>query len=420
MNTSKNQVLKISTSGSVDDGKSTLIGRILYDTKSLKEDKLKAIEENSLKKGYDYLDFSLATDGLTAEREQGITIDVAHIYFATSSRSYIISDTPGHIEYTRNMITGASTSDVSLILIDARKGVAEQTKRHYFINNLLRVKEIIVVINKMDLIGYSQQQFQSIVDDFKKLTEKTDFKDQKVTFIPVSALHGENVVNPSVNFNWYTGQPLLQVLENIHAEETLETAQARFQVQTVIRPKKESLHDFRGYAGKLKAGELRINDKVTILPSETESTIKSIEFYDKKYESASKGSSITLTLHDEVNVSRGDLIVKSKEKPQMAKELKAIICWMDKTPLLPSTMLYLQHGVKRIKSKITAIDYKIKSSFNGKTEKTDQLNMNDLGLIHISVAQPLYFDSYKENKENGVFILIDDKTNATAGVGFIQ
>ncbi len=420
MNTSKNQVLKISTSGSVDDGKSTLIGRILYDTKSLKQDKLKAIEENSIKKGYDYLDFSLATDGLTAEREQGITIDVAHIYFSSPNRSYIIADTPGHIEYTRNMITGTSTSDVSLILIDARNGVVEQTRRHYFINSLLRVKEVIVVINKMDLIGYDQQRFQSIIEDFKKLTENTDFKDQKVTFIPVSALHGENVVNPSENFRWYDGKTLMQVLEDLKVEETQEAAHARFQIQTVIRPKKESLHDFRGYAGKLRGGELKINDEVTILPSETKSTIKSIEFYDQQYESASKGSSITITLKDEVNVSRGDLIVKTQEKPLIAKELKAIICWMDKTPLLSSTMLYLQHGVKQVKSKITSIDYKIKSSFNGTTEKTDKLNMNDLGLVNIKVGQPLYFDTYKENKDNGVFILIDGKTNATAGVGFIQ
>lgn len=420
MNKSKNKVLKISTSGSVDDGKSTLIGRILYDTKSLKEDKIKAIEENSAKRGYDYLDFSLATDGLTAEREQGITIDVAHIYFSTPQRSYIIADTPGHIEYTRNMITGTSTSDVSLILIDARNGVVEQTKRHYFINNLLRVKEVIVVVNKMDLVGYSAQRFQEIVADFKILTQSSDFTSQKITFIPVSALQGENVVIPSHNLSWHSGKTLLQALEEIEVEDTQQEAKARFQVQTVIRPKRESLHDYRGYAGKLKGGEIKVDDEVTILPSETKSKIKSIEFYDQQYESASKGSSITITLHDEVNVSRGDLIVKNSEKPQVAKELKAIVCWMDKSPLLPSSMFYIQHGVKQMKAKITSIDYKIKSSFDGETEKTSQLSMNDLGLINIKVAQPLHFDSYKENKENGVFILIDAKTNATAGVGFIQ
>lgn len=420
MNRSKNKVLKISTAGSVDDGKSTLIGRILYDTKSLKEDKIKAIEENSAKKGYDYLDFSFATDGLSAEREQGITIDVAHIYFSTLQRSYIIADTPGHIEYTRNMITGTSTSDVSLILIDARNGVVEQTKRHYFINNLLRVKEVIVVVNKMDLVNYSAQRFEEIVEEFQGLTQSSDFPAQKTTFIPVSALQGENVVHPSQNLSWYRGRTLLETLEDIEVEDTQEQAKARFQVQTVIRPKRESLHDYRGYAGKLKGGEVRINDEVTILPSETKSRIKSIEFFDQQYESASKGSSITITLHDEVNVSRGDLIVKTSDKPQVAKELKAIVCWMDKTPLTPSSMFYIQHGVKQVKSKITSIDYKIKSSFDGKTEAATQLDMNDLGFINLKVAQPLHVDTYKENKENGVFILINTKTNATSGVGFIQ
>lgn len=420
MNSSKNKVLKLSTSGSVDDGKSTLIGRLLYDTHSLEDDKLEKIKKNSAQNGYDYLDFSLATDGLTAEREQGITIDVAHIYFATPKRSYIIADTPGHVEYTRNMVTGTSVSDVSLILIDARNGVIEQTKRHYFINSLLRTQELVVVVNKMDLVHYDEKQFKAIVEDFKSLIKKTDFTRQKITFIPVSALKGDNLVRASENLSWYTGKSLLQVLEDIELEERQEEAEARFQVQTVIRPRRDGFHDFRGYAGKLKGGELQVNDPVTVLPSAMQSTIKSIEFYREKYERASKGSSITITLNDDVNVSRGDLIVKTSEIPQPVKSVKAIVCWMDETPLNRFGRYYVQLGVNRVKSKVDSINYKLNTSFNGTQEVAEELRMNDLGHISLKVARPLYVDPYKTNKDNGAFILIDAKTNTTAGVGLIQ
>ncbi|PWH84801.1 sulfate adenylyltransferase subunit 1 [Brumimicrobium oceani] len=414
----KNKVLKLSTAGSVDDGKSTLIGRILYDTHSLTDDKLEAIERSSKQKGYDYLDFSLATDGLVAEREQGITIDVAHIYFSTKNRSYIIADTPGHVEYTRNMVTGTSTSQVSIILIDARKGVIEQTKRHFFINNLLRTKEIVVAVNKMDLIDFSQEKYEAIVEDFKLLISDSEYKEQNITFIPVSALHGDNVVDKSENLSWFKGETMMEHLENIRLEDIQEEAKARFQVQTVIRPKTDEFHDFRGYAGKLKGGELKVGDDVTVLPSGRKSQIKSISFFDQQYLAASKGSSITITLMDDVNVSRGDLIVKSEELPQESKTISAKICWMDNQPLLASSTYFLQHGVKLVKSKIKTIEHKISTDNTGEIEKVSQLNMNDLGLVEIQLAQVLNFDSYNENKGNGAFILIDAKSNTTAGVGF--
>lgn len=420
MEENKNKVLKLSTAGSVDDGKSTLIGRILYDTNSLTDDKLEAIERSSKLKGNDYLDFSLATDGLVAEREQGITIDVAHIYFSTPNRSYIIADTPGHVEYTRNMVTGTSTSQVSIILIDARKGVIEQTKRHFFINNLLRTKEVVVAVNKMDLIGFDQEQYNAIVADFKKMIEASEYKDQNITFIPISALHGDNVVNKSENLAWFNGNTMMEHLENIRIEDIQEDAKARFQVQTVIRPKTDEFHDFRGYAGKLKGGELKVGDDVTILPSGRKSQIKSISFFDQEYLSASKGSSITITLTDDVNVSRGDLIVKSEELPKEGKQIHATICWMDNQPLAPSSTYFLQHGVKLVKSKVKAITHKISTDATGAIEKVDQLNMNDLGLVEIQLAQELHFDAYAENKGNGAFILIDTKSNTTAGVGFIE
>lgn len=416
----KNKVLKLSTAGSVDDGKSTLIGRILYDTNSLTDDKLEAIERNSKQKGFDYLDFSLATDGLVAEREQGITIDVAHIYFSTPNRSYIIADTPGHVEYTRNMVTGTSTSQVSIILIDARKGVIEQTKRHFFINNLLRTKEVVVAVNKMDLIDFDEDRYNAIVADFKKMIASSDYQDQNITFIPVSALKGDNVVNKSEQLAWHSGPTMMEYLENIRLEEIQEKEKARFQVQTVIRPKTEEFHDFRGYAGKLKGGELKVGDDVTILPSGRKSQIKSITFFDQSYLAASAGSSITISLMDEVNVSRGDLIVKSEELPKETKQIKATICWMDNQPLEAASTYYLQHGVKLVKSKIRSIDHKISTDNTGEIEKVTQLNMNDLGMAEIQLAQPLHFDSYTENKGNGAFILIDTKSNTTAGVGFIE
>lgn len=413
------EVLKIATAGSVDDGKSTLIGRILYDTNSLTDDKLEAIERNSRSKGYDYLDFSLATDGLVAEREQGITIDVAHIYFSTENRSYIIADTPGHVEYTRNMVTGASTSQAAIILVDARNGVIEQTKRHFFINNLLRVKDIIVAVNKMDLVDFDETKFNEIKSEIEQLAQAASYKDQNITFIPVSALNGDNVVEKSENTPWYSGETLLEHLEAIENKDVFEKAQARFPIQSVIRPKKDEFHDFRGYAGKIYGSDLSVGDEVTILPSGTTSKIKEIYFFDEKYETAKRGSSVTITLEDDVNVSRGDMIVKSNEVPNVNKQLEATICWMDNKPLKALSKYHLQHGVNNVVTKIESIDSVIATDFSGEIE-TEELKLNDIGKVKLKVNKPLFFDSYEKNKANGNFILIDSQTNTTAGVGFIQ
>lgn len=411
-------VLKIATAGSVDDGKSTLIGRLLYDTQSLTDDKLEAIKRNSELRGYDYLDFSLATDGLVAEREQGITIDVAHIYFSTEKKSYIIADTPGHVEYTRNMVTGASTSQASIILIDARKGVIEQTYRHFFINNLLRVENVIVAINKMDLVGYSETVFNQIKNDFEELNEKSSYNQQQVTFIPVSALKGDNVVQHSSKMPWYQGETILEHLEKLDSISIQEEAQARFPVQTVIRPKSEAFHDFRGYAGKVYGNQLNINDEVTILPSLKKSVIKSIHFFDQEKEVAEAGSSVVITLQDDVNVSRGDMLVKSTELPNVKKELKAVVCWMDNKELLEGSKYILQHSNNNVLAKIDTIENTIATDFGGEENANGQLKLNEIGQVKLRLNKPIYFDAYEKNKNNGAFILIDAQTNATAGVGF--
>lgn len=419
-NQNKMKVLKIATAGSVDDGKSTLIGRILYDTKSLTDDKLAAIEEKSRQRGFDYLDFSLATDGLIAEREQGITIDVAHIYFSTPSKSFIIADTPGHIEYTRNMVTGASTAQASIVLIDARNGVVEQTYRHFFINNLLRIKDVVIAINKMDLVDFSEEKYNIIKGEIEYLASKSEYKGQNLTFIPLSALQGDNVVEKSENTPWYTGETLLHHLENLDSEDISEVSQVRFPVQTVIRPKTEEFHDFRGYAGKIYGGNLEIGDEVLVLPSLTKSRIKGIHFFDKEYARAKSGSSVTITLEDNVNVSRGDMLVKVNEEPKISKELEATICWMDKEPLQASQKYFIKHGVNDAQAKITQLSSIIKTDFSGIEENPSELVLNQIGDIQLKLSKPLLFDSYKDNKSNGSFILINPKTNNTVGVGFIK
>ncbi len=414
------EVLKIATAGSVDDGKSTLIGRLLYDTKSLTDDKLEAIERTSKQKGYDYLDFSLATDGLVAEREQGITIDVAHIYFSTATKSYIIADTPGHVEYTRNMVTGASTSQAAIILIDARKGVIEQTNRHFFINNLLRIKDVIVAINKMDLVDFSEDAYNDIKADFEELMGKRDYQDQKITFIPVSALKGDNVVNRSQNMDWYTGQTLLEHLEELDLQDIYNVGTPRFPVQYVIRPKTEEFHDFRGFAGKVYGGELSVGDEVVVLPSMTRSKIKAIYFYDTEYQTAPRRSSVTITLEDEVNVSRGDMLVKVGDLPIIDKQLTATISWMDSNQLTVGGKYVLQHGVNKALAKVDAIDHKIHPDYSGIEENVSSLNMNDIAKVRLRLNKPIFYDRFKEHRTNGSFIIIDSRTNHTAGVGFIE
>ncbi|WP_281298119.1 sulfate adenylyltransferase subunit 1 [Flavobacterium limnophilum] len=413
------EVLKIATAGSVDDGKSTLIGRLLYDTQSLTTDKLEAIEKSSKQKGYDYLDFSLATDGLVAEREQGITIDVAHIYFSTAKKSYIIADTPGHVEYTRNMVTGASTSQVSIILIDARKGVIEQTYRHFFINNLLRVKDVIVAVNKMDLVDYSEEVYNKIKADFQALNAKSAYKEQNVSYIPLSALTGDNVVETLGKMPWYTGQTILQHLENLESKDVYDSGQARFPVQTVIRPKTEEYHDFRGYAGKLYGNNIKVGDAVTVLPSLTESTVTNIHFFDQQFDEASVGSSVTIELANDINVTRGDMIVKSNELPKVEKDITTTVCWMDSKKLVAGAKYFVQHNTNRVLAKIDSVKNVIATDYSGVTPAS-QLSINEIGEVTIKLSKAIYFDAYNDNKSNGAFILIDAATNTTAGVGFIK
>lgn len=414
------EVLKIATAGSVDDGKSTLIGRLLYDTKSLTTDKLEAIEKTSKRRGYDYLDFSLATDGLVAEREQGITIDVAHIYFSTATKSYIIADTPGHVEYTRNMVTGASTSQAAIILIDARKGVIEQTNRHFFINNLLRIKEVIVAINKMDLVDFSEEQYNKIKADFSELMSKRDYEEQKITFIPVSALKGDNVVNKSENTPWYKGKTLLEHLEALDQNAVSNVGTPRFPVQYVVRPKTEEFHDFRGFAGKVYGGELSVGDEVVALPSQTKSKIKEIYFYDKKYQTASRRSSVTITLEDEINVSRGDMLVKVDDLPTIQKQFTATIAWMDSHELTTGNKYVVQHGINKVLGKVEKIHHKIHPDYSGVDENVNALEMNDIAQVTFKLNKPIFYDKFKDHRTNGSFILIDTQSNSTVGAGFIN
>ena len=414
------EVLKIATAGSVDDGKSTLIGRLLYDTKSLTNDKLEAIERASKQKGFDYLDFSFATDGLVAEREQGITIDVAHIYFSTQTKSYIIADTPGHVEYTRNMVTGASTSQVAIVLIDARKGVIEQTNRHFFINNLLRIKDVIVAVNKMDLVDFSEEKYNAIKTDFEALMKKRDYQDQSITFIPVSALKGDNVVHGSDNMSWYNGQTLLEHLELLDTKDIYNRGTPRFPVQYVVRPKTNDFHDFRGYAGKVYGGDLSVGDDIVVLPSQTKSKIKDIYVYEDKYETATRRSSVTLTLENDINVSRGDMIVKADDLPTINNQFTATICWMDSKQLTSGAKYVLQHGINKVLAKVDSINHKINPDYSGIDADAKSLGVNDIASVSFKLNRPIFFDAFKEHRTNGSFILIDTQSNNTVGAGFIQ
>jgi sulfate adenylyltransferase subunit 1 len=413
-------ILRITTAGSVDDGKSTLIGRLLYETKSISQDKLEALESASKRKGLDFTDLSLLTDGLVAEREQGITIDVAHIYFASPTRKYIIADTPGHVEYTRNMVTGASNAKVSLILVDARQGVLEQTYRHFFIATLLRIPHVIVCVNKMDLVGYDQQRFDDIVEKFGEITKKLSFQGQTLQFVPISSLYGENITSSSEKMNWYKGKALLQTLEEVEVEASVASLPARFSVQYVIRPHTTEFHDYRGYAGKIASGTLAIGDEITVLPTGQTSHIQSIEKFGVVQQTAHAGESVVVTLTTDVDVSRGNMLAKTGQEPAQRKELTANVCWMDSQALQVGRTYLLQHGVNRAKAKISSLNH----GFNVQTlevvpEQT-QLKMNEIGQVQIRLAQPIFADSYSENPTNGAFILIDEYSHSTVGVGFVE
>lgn len=411
-------VFRIATAGSVDDGKSTLIGRLLYETNSITTDKLEAIERASQRKGIGFLDLSLLTDGLVAEREQGITIDVAHIYFNTPKRKFIIADSPGHVEYTRNMITGASRAQTSVILVDARKGIIEQTHRHYFIANLLRIPYVIVCVNKMDLVNYSEEVFTKIKNDFLKLSANLPNTQQQIVVIPVSSLHGDNLTTRSQKMPWFTGEPLLTLLESLPVPAA--RGSFRMPVQLAIRPRNESHHDYRGYAGRISSGKISVGDSVTVLPSNRSSKVTAIYKNDKEQATAFDRESVTITIADNIDISRGDMLVRSGEGPHLKAEHKAFICWMD-TQLLDTVKSYLiQHGTQRVKVKVTQVNFIQDTATLQQLAPSGGLKMNEIAQVNLKTAKPLPVDTYHDNPANGTFILIDEFTNNTVAVGFFE
>ena len=417
MEIDKNQLLRFTTAGSVDDGKSTLIGRLLYDSKSIFEDQLEAVENTSRKKGQEGVDLALFTDGLKDEREQGITIDVAYRYFTTPKRKFIIADTPGHIQYTRNMVTGASTANAAIILIDARHGVIEQTKRHTFIASLLQIPHIIVCINKMDLVEYKQETYENIIAQFEEFSSKLMIKD--VRFIPISALYGDNVVNRSKHMDWYQGAPLLYELETLHISSDINKIDTRFPVQTVLRPQREGFIDYRGYAGRLASGILRKGDEISVLPSGFTSRVKSINAGDKEMEEAFAPMSIAVTLEDDIDISRGDMLVKKNNQPEPSQDIEAMICWLNNDAAKPRAKYTLMHTSNEQKALIKEVVYKIDINTYDRNNEDKDLKMNDIGRVKIRTTKPLMKDDYRENRITGSIILIDESTNETVAAGMI-
>lgn len=398
------KLLRIVTAGSVDDGKSTLIGRLLYETKSLKDDQLEHIVQKSKSKGIDYIDFSLATDGLLTEREQGITIDISNIFFKTEKRRFVIADAPGHVEYTRNMVTGASNADTAIILIDARKGVLEQTQRHYNITQLLGINHLIFVINKMDLIEYNQEKFNSIKKAVQHLTEKHQ---NSVHLLPVSALKGDNITTSSENISWYKGPALLELIENIDLEQSKQEENV-LQVQWVIRPQLKSHHDYRGFAGKVNSGHFRLGDEITVFPSGLKSSIKQIDRYGKTVDRLNEGENGTLILEDEIDLSRGSSIIGTSIVSQ-TKDIKATLCWMKNQPLNAQHKYFFQQGTQLLQTKVVPLE-----------NSPSEFKLNDIGAIGLRLSEPILGIPFQQNKNIGRFILIDPQTNNTAAVGFIQ
>jgi sulfate adenylyltransferase subunit 1 len=411
-------ILRFITAGSVDDGKSTLIGRLLYDSKSILIDQLEAIEKQSKNKEVGAIDLALLTDGLRAEREQGITIDVAYKYFSTPKRKFIIADAPGHIQYTRNMVTGASNSELAIILVDARNGVVEQTRRHSIIASLLNIPHVVVAINKMDLVNYSQDVYNNIVIDFDKVAKSLGLKDVK--YIPISALNGDNIVDKSAKLSWYEGESLLHYLENVQLDSDINLADARFSVQYVIRPQAPELHDYRGYAGKIISGIYKKGDKVIVLPSGIESTVKAIEIGGKEVEEAFAPQSIILHLEDDVDVSRGDMIVHRNNQPQTEQEFEALLCWMGNKPLVAGNKYFLQINSRVVRSVVKEIEYRLDVNSLEKDYSPEKAVLNDIIKATIKTAQPVSFDSYKKLRENGGAILIDETSCVTVGACMIQ
>jgi sulfate adenylyltransferase subunit 1 len=409
-------LLRFTTAGSVDDGKSTLIGRLLYDTKSIFQDQLEAIEDASTRKGKEYVDLSLLTDGLRDERAQGITIDVAYRYFATPKRKFIIADTPGHIQYTRNMVTGASTANLAIILIDARKGVIEQTYRHSIIASLLNIKHIVVAVNKMDLVDFDQAVFEKIKAEYIKFSAELNIKDMH--FIPMSALLGDNVVDASENMKWYSGKTLLSTLESVDVSHDLNEQDFRFPVQYVIRPHSTEFHDYRGYAGKIEGGSIAIGDTLKAMNSGLESKVKSINFGRKELKTAEAGMCVSITLENEIDISRGDMLVKTNSVPAASQEIDIMLCWLNEKKIQPNSKYIIRHTGKESKCMIKNIEYKLNISTLEK-EQDAILAMNDIGKVKVKTAAPLFFDSYTSNHVTGSVILVDEFSNETVGAGMI-
>ncbi|WLD24710.1 GTP-binding protein [Flavobacterium dauae] len=416
-NLDKNQLLRFSTAGSVDDGKSTLIGRLLYDSKSIFEDQLASVETTSKRKGHETVDLAMFTDGLKEEREQGITIDVAYRYFTTPKRKFIIADTPGHIQYTRNMVTGASTANASIILIDARHGVIEQTKRHSYIASLLQIPHLIVCVNKMDLVDFSEEVYNKILEEYENVSSKLVIKD--IQFIPISALKGDNVVNRSENMPWYQGAPLLHTLEHLYIGSDNNRIDARFPVQTVIRPQREGFIDYRGYAGRIASGIFRKGDEITVLPSGFTSKIKSIDTIHGELDEAFSPMSVSIQLEDDIDVSRGDMLVRSNNKPEPSQEFDVMICWLNNKTPQPRAKYTILHAANEQKALIKDVIYKIDINTLERNSEDKEFKMNDIGRITIRTTKPLMIDSYRENKVTGSIILVDDATHETVAAGMI-
>ncbi|MFN5324501.1 MAG: sulfate adenylyltransferase subunit CysN [Bacteroidota bacterium] len=416
------ELLRFTTAGSVDDGKSTLIGRLLYDSKSIFEDQLEAVEKTSKMKGFEHVDLALLTDGLRAEREQGITIDVAYRYFATPKRKFIIADTPGHIQYTRNMVTGASTANLALILVDARKGIVEQTNRHSFIASLLQIPHIIVCVNKMDLVDYRQDVFEEIMASYRKMATRLDVKD--VHFIPISALNGDNVVDKSNNMPWYQGATLMYLLDNLHISSDENHIDCRFPIQYVIRPQSKEHHDFRGYAGRISGGVFKPGDTVKVLPSGFTAKIQEIHSLGNlslqdTIEEAFSPMSVTMTLDTDIDISRGDMLVRENNVPTVSQDIDMMVCWMGEKPLAPGGKYAIKHTTRDARCVIKDIRYKIDIDTLHRHESDKHIGMNDIGRIQIRTTVPLFFDSYRRNRITGSVILIDEATNETVGAGMI-
>jgi len=411
--------LRFATVGSVDDGKSTLIGRLLYDSKSIFEDQLEHVQAVSTRRGDEYVNLALLTDGLRAEREQGITIDVAYRYFSTPHRDFIIADTPGHIQYTRNMITGASTADLAIVLVDARQGVVEQTRRHSLLVALLGVPHLVICVNKMDLVDYSQQRFDEVIEEFTAFAGTLDLHD--VTFIPISALKGDNIVDRSAELGWYEGSTLLHHLETVYVASDDNLIDVRFPVQYVIRPQNTEYHDYRGYAGVVAAGRLRPGDEVMVLPSGLTTTIASIDSPDGPLDEARPPQSVTVTLSDDLDISRGDMICRPNNQPMVIQDIEAMIAWMDSTAVLnPRTIFTLKHTTRSVRAMVTELRYRLDiNSMHRDTEATS-LALNEVGRVTLRTMQPLFADDYRRNRVTGSFILIDESTNLTVAGGMIR